>query len=165
MVRIRWEKHFRDSSSFYFGLQFSESKIVVKKAAKIFKRFYFIYLISFLLPVIFLKQITIKVEKNTAEIINNFLVFTTVLGIIYMIFIIINTIQSRVKSTYRFILKTQYIGLLFLVLIAFNGGVFSDKGEMNPIFTGFSCGGFTLVFIYHYFYKKHKDAITKYKIS
>ena len=38
---LKWEKHFKETSSFYLGFHYSESKIVIKKAIKVFKPFYF----------------------------------------------------------------------------------------------------------------------------
>ena len=70
---LKWEKYFKETSSFYFGLQYSESKIVVKKAIKIFKPFYFLYLVAFTLPFAFLKLVPIQVAENTANFMNSFL--------------------------------------------------------------------------------------------
>jgi hypothetical protein len=43
-------------------------------------------------------------------------------------------------------------------------GVFKENGELNPVFTGFVCGGYAVVYICHYFYKKHEVEVSKYKI-
>ena len=164
MVRVRWEIHFKETSSFYLGLHYSESKIVVKKAIKIFKPFYFLYLAAYILPVAFLKLVPIQVAENTVDFINNFLFSFSASLLCYMIFIFVKTVRSKVKTTYRFILKTQYFGLFFIILGVFFGAIFNDEGEMNPAFTGFTSGGFAVAFICHYFYKKHLEAIKKYKI-
>ena len=164
MVRVRWEIHFKETSSFYLGLHYSESKIVVKKAIKIFKPFYFLYLAAYILPVAFLKLVPIQVAENTVDFINNFLFSFSASLLCYMIFIFVKTVRSKVKTTYRFILKTQYFGLFFIILGVFFGAIFNDEGEMNPVFTGFTCGGFAVAFICHHFYKKHLEAIKKYKI-
>jgi len=71
--------------------------------------------------------------------------------------------RSKVKTTYRFILKTQYGGLVLLIM-GLAIGVIKENGEVNPFFTGFTCGGFAVAFICHYFYKKHLEAVKKYKI-
>ena len=160
---LKWEKHFKETSSFYFGLQYSESKIVVKKAIKIFKPFYFLYLVAFTLPFAFLKLVPIQVAENTANFINSFLFSFAASLLCYMIFIFVKTVRSKAKTTYRFILKTQYFGLVLLIMGA-TMGVFKENGEMNPVFTGFICGGFAIFYICHHFYKKHFEAIKKYKI-
>jgi hypothetical protein len=72
--------------------------------------------------------------------------------------------QTKVKTTYRFILKTQYLGVIFLILPLLMGNSFTDKGNLNPAFTGFLFGGFAVTYICHHFYKKHLEAIKKYKI-
>ncbi|EAR13564.1 hypothetical protein PI23P_03682 [Polaribacter irgensii 23-P] len=160
---LKWEKHFKETSSFYLGFHYSESKIVVKKAIKMFKPFYFLYLAAYILPVIFLKLVPIQIAIAFAESINSLLFCTSLVMLSYLVFIFFKTVNSKVKTTYRFILKTQYLGLVLLITGA-TMGVFRENGEMNPVFTGFICGGFAIVFICHHFYKKHIEAIKKCKI-
>jgi hypothetical protein len=162
---LKWEKYFKETSSFYFGFQYHESKIVVKKAIKIFKPFYFLYLAAYFLPVAFLNLVPIKVAEETADFINGFLVSSAAILLAYLLMIVIKTKQSKVKTTYRFILKTQYLSVVLLVLGVFLGTVFNDEGEMNAVFTGFTSGGFAVVFICHYFFKKHEEALNTYRIS
>jgi hypothetical protein len=164
LVKLRWETHFRDTSSFFFGLQYSESKIVVKKAIKIFKPFYFIYLAAYFLPVIILKTFSFDFSKNTQDFLNGFLFYSASIALLYMIFIIVKTIQTEVKTTYRFILKTQYLGVIFLILSLLMENSFTDKGNPNAILIGFLFGGFAVTYNCHHFYKKHLEAIKKYKI-
>jgi hypothetical protein len=163
MTILKWEKHFKETSSFFFGMLYSESKIVVQKAVKLFKPFYFVYLASYFLPTIFLKLVPLKFTAGFVDFINGFLISFSLVMMVYMFFIIIKTIKSKMKTTYRFILKTQYFGLILLIM-GLAVGVFNENGEMNPVFTGFVCGGFSVVFICHHFYKKHLKAIQKYKI-
>ena len=160
---LKWEKHFKESSSFYFGFQYHESKIVVKKAIKMFRPFYFLYLAVYILPFAFLKLVPIKVAEDIASFINSFLVSSASILLAYLFIIFIKTKRSKVKTTYRFIIKTQYLSLVLLVLGVFLGAVFNDEGEMNAVYTGFTSGGFAVVFTCYYFYKKHKEAIKKYK--
>ncbi|MFQ3180578.1 MAG: hypothetical protein ACI9Z4_000159 [Polaribacter sp.] len=164
LVKLRWERHFKDTSSFFFGLQYSESKIVVKKAVKMFKPFYFIYLTAYFLPVIILKTFSFDFSKNTQDFLNGFLFYSASIAFLYMIFIIVKTIQTKVKTTYRFILKTQYLGIIFLILSLLMENSFTDKGNPNAILIGFLFGGFAVTYICHHFYKKHLEAIKKYKI-
>ena len=161
---LKWEKYFKETSSFYFGLHYHESKIVVKKAIKMFRPFYFLYLAVYILPVAFLKLVPIKVAEETASFINGFLVSSASILLAYLFIIVIKTKLSKVKTTYRFIIKTQYLSVVLLVLGVFLGAVFNDEGEMNAVSTGFTSGGFAVVFICHYFFKKHEEAIKKYKI-
>jgi hypothetical protein len=161
---LKWKKYFEETSSFYFGFSYSESKIVVKKAIKMFKPFYFIYLAAYFLPVAFLKLVPIKVAEDTASFINGFLVSYASILLTYLFIIVIKAKQSKVKTTYRFILKTQYLSVVLLVLGVFLGPIFNDEGEMNAAFTGFTSVGFAVVFICHYFYKKHEEAIHLYKV-
>jgi hypothetical protein len=164
MTLLKWDKYFKETSSFFFGMMYSESKIVVEKAVKMFKPFYFIYLAAYILPAAFLKLVPLQFDKSFVNFINGFLLTIAVSAIIYVLFMMIKTKVTKVKTTYRFILKTQYFGLILLIM-GIAVGVFNENGEMNPVFTGFVCGGFAVVFICHHFYKKHKEVVQQYKIS
>jgi len=83
---LKWEKYFKETSSFYLGRYYTESKIVVKKAIKIFKPFCFLYLAAYILPVAFLKLVPIQVAENTADFINNFLFSFAASLLCYMFF-------------------------------------------------------------------------------
>jgi hypothetical protein len=162
---LKWDKHFSDTSSFYFGLQYSESRIVVKKAIKIFKPFFFLYMAAYFSPIVIFTKFSIVFKESTSYFLNGFLNSITSIFIVYLIFIIVKVLKSKVKTTYRFILKTQYLGLFFLIVPLFMGNHFNDEGALIPFLIGFQCAGFAVTYICHYFYKKHKDAIKKYKIS
>lgn len=164
MVKIRWEKYFRETTSFYFGMFYSNSKIIINKVKKIFKPFYFLYLTAYFLPFIFLKLTPIAFSERMVNFINGFLFSFSAILFLYMAFIMVKTMQYNVKTTYSFIMKTQYFGLILLIM-GLAVGVFSENGELNPVFTGFVCGGYVVVFICHHFYKKHIAAIEKYKIA
>ena len=165
MTKIRWEKHFRETSSFYFGIQYSESKIVVKKAIKIFKPFFFLYLTAYVLPIIITTNFSITFSKNTIDFINTSLNTLNIVFLFYSIFIFIKVLNTKVKTTYRFILKTQYAGILFLLISLLKGNYFNDDGSIIPFLISFQIAGFAVTYICSYFYKKHKEAIKKYKIS
>jgi len=165
MTTIKWERHFTQRSSFYFGMLYSESKIVVDKAVKEFRSYYFLYLAAYLLPMFFLKNSSIPFQEQEANLINNLLLSVTFLALIYMIYIIIKTQLSKQKSTYRFILKTQYIAVVFLIIPLLLGGFLDLKGQLSSIFMSFMSGGVMVTYICHHFYKKHQAVVGKYKIS
>jgi hypothetical protein len=162
---LKWDQHFKDTSSFYFGLQYHESNIVVKKAIKMFRPFFFLYFSAYILPQLFLKNVSIVFSKNTIYLVNGFLNLITAVFLIYLIFIIIKVIKTKVKTTYRFILRTQYFALFFLVLPLFMGNHFNEERTLIPFLIGFQSAGFTVAYICHYFFKKHKEAINTYRIS
>ena len=164
MMVLKWDTHFRDTSSFFFGLMYSNSKIVVKKAVKLFKPFYFLYIAAYFLPVAFLKLFPVTFSESIVNFINGFLLSFSIVMLGYMLFIFIKTRMTKVKTTYRFILSTQYFGLILLIM-GLSVGVFKDDGMLNPVFTGFVCGGYAVVYICHYFYKKHIEEVQKYKIQ
>ena len=165
ITTLKWEKHFTERSSFYFGMLYSESKIVVNKAVKEFRTFYFLYLAAYLLPLFFLKNFTTSVQENTVHLINTILVSATFLALIYMVFIIVKTKLTKQKSTYRFILKTQYVAIIFLIIPLLLGSFLDHKGQISSIFMAFISAGFMVTYICHHFYKKHQAVVEKYKIS
>jgi hypothetical protein len=162
---LKWNTHFKDTSSFFFGFQYSESKIVVKNAVKMFKPFYLLYLVAYILPMIIFTNISIIFPRNTIDFLNGFLNSISAVFFCYLIYIIIKVIKSKVKTTYRFILKTQYLGIIFLILPLFMRNHFNDNGSLIPFLISFQSAGFAVTYICHYFFKKHEEAIKKYKIS
>jgi len=161
---LKWDKHFKDTSSFFFGFQYSESKIVVKNAVKIFKPFYFLYLIAYFLPVLFFTKVPIIFSESVLGFINGFLKALNISFLVYMIFIIVKVIKSKVKTTYSFILKTQYLSIVFLLIPLLTGNYFNEDRSFIPFLISFQSAGFAVTYICSYFYKKHQEAIQKYKI-
>jgi hypothetical protein len=122
-------------------------------------------LAAYLLPILILKNFSFVFSKTSIDFFNGFLNALAISFLMYMIFMIVKVITSKVKTTYRFILKTQYLGVIFLIIPLLMGNHFNNQGELNPVFTGFLFGGFAVTYICHHFYKKHEEAINKYKIS
>lgn len=162
---LKWDTHFKETASFYFGLQYSESKIVVKNAIKLFKPFYFLYMAAYILPVVIFSYFSVIFSKNTIQFLNESLNLINIIFLIYNLFIIIKVIQTKVKTTYRFILKTQYAAIIFLVINFLMKNHFNEDGNLVPFLIGFQSAGFAVTYICHYFFKKHLEAIKKYKIS
>lgn len=163
-IVLKWNKHFKDTSSFFFGLQYSESKIVVKNAVKIFKPFYFLYLTAYLLPMLFFTKVSIVFSESMVDFINGFLNALNISFLVYMIFIVVKVIKAKVKTTYSFILKTQYLSIVFLLIPLFTGNYFNDDRSFIPFLISFQSAGFAVTYICSYFYKKHQEAIKKYII-
>lgn len=164
MVRIRWEKHFRETSSFYFGVLYSESKIVINKASKIFKPYYFLYMLAYFLPFIGVKLIPFQQNQSIANFVNGFLFSTSLVAVLYLLIVFYKVHKTRVKTTYSFIIKTQYFAVLFFVLGLLFGGFLNSTGQINAIALGVSCAGFAATFSCHSFYKKHIEVIETFKM-
>ncbi|MGJ8760165.1 MAG: hypothetical protein ACSHXA_06445 [Polaribacter sp.] len=162
---LKWDKHFDETASFYFGLMYHEPSILVKNASKIFKPFYFWYLTACFLPMLIFTNFKIVFPN----LLNQLLYAISVFCLIYLLFIIVKNIRSNIKTTYSYILKTQYYIIfnliMFLSYSLLKLNYFNDEGNINGVFLGFHIAGFAVTYICHYFYKKHKETIKKYKIS
>ncbi len=163
LTKQKWNRHFRSSSSIFLGLQYSSSKIVVKKAVKEFRPFYLLYIVSYFLPFIVFKNVSVAFNEKAMYFINAFFRITTLLALLYLVFIIYKVMRSKEKTTYRFILKTQYLGIFFLIIAQIVTDYFDKSGNINGIFVGFSCAGLATTYICNYFYKKHFAEILKNK--
>ena len=159
MVALKWERHFKEASSLYFGIQYSQTKIVLEKAVKMFRPFFFVYLSAYFLPVLILKNFPIVFSEKTIDFLN--LLFNSIasLSLIYFIFMIVRGVISKVKTTYRFILKTQYLAIIFLIIPLLSGSLFNDQGNLNAVFTGFLFAGLSVTYTCHYFLRKHNETV------
>lgn len=162
MVALKWKDDFKMTSSFYFGIQYSESKIVIKKAIKQFRFYFLLYVVSYVLPIISLKKSDITFSEDFVNFANGFLMSFILCMLVYVLYIFIKVKQSKVKTTASFVLRTQYFGLIFLI-ISLLVGVFEKDGSLNSAMTSFTFAGFALVFICYRFYKKHLTIISNYK--
>ena len=164
MTVLKWNKHFEETNSLYFGIIYNEPKLVIKKAIKQFKGYFLLYFTLYILPVLFLRSSEIKVDASFSNFINGFVLSTSLAGCGYVIYIAFKVISLKVKTTYSFILKTQYTGA-FLLLIGAFVGVFDNNHYLNNVFLGFVLAGYAVVFICNHFYAKHRAIIEKYKLS
>jgi len=104
MVALKWERHFKEASSLYFGIQYSQTKIVLEKAVKMFRPFFFVYLSAYFLPVLILKNFPIVFSEKTIDFLN--LLFNSIasLSLIYFIFMIVRggNIESKNHLSFYF---------------------------------------------------------------
>ncbi|MDG1528861.1 MAG: hypothetical protein P8I51_07660 [Polaribacter sp.] len=163
LTKQKWSKHFRSSSSIFLGLQFSTSKVVLKKAVKEFRSFYVLYIISCILPFVIFRNVLVDFTENTISYVNSFLKISTFLALLYFVYIIFKVSFSKEKTTYSFILKTQYLGISLLFVSQFFTSYFDNLGKINIAFICFSCAGFATTYTCHHFYKKHLLEIAKNK--
>ncbi|APZ45753.1 hypothetical protein BW723_05335 [Polaribacter reichenbachii] len=164
-VTDKWNKHLKDTSSFYFGIMFSAPKMVINKAKKSFRKWFFILFIALIIPQFLLESITFSLSDSLISVLN--LCFQIVSTICFIILLTLVILKKRIKtkSTYSFILKTQGWNLVYFPLTMFNSVFLKSEGGLNPFSVGLLTAFISIVFCYFHFYKKHKEAIKKYKIS
>ena len=164
-VTDKWNKHLKDKSSFYFGIMYSAPKIVIEKAKKYYKRWFYLSFFSYLVPSIIIGKLNIILSSSVENALNYVFYAIAFICLSIFVYLFINKDTKTVKSTYSFVLKTQSIGLLFGFIILFSLRFLSEKGVLNSFNISFLSVFIFQLFCYFSFYKKHKEAIKKHKIS
>ena len=167
MVTNSWKKHIKETSSFYFGMYYTAPKMVVEKAKKSFKKFYFMYLSAYFFPLIFVQYLKVPVVIDVINAIFPLIQIIGVCATFFFIFLMIKKWKSKEKTTYSFILRTQTASLVFGLLISFKF-LFTntvDNVSTNAIWIAFNFAFLTSSYIYYTFYNKHIEALKTYKIS
>tara|TARA_B110000261_G_scaffold93880_1_gene106486 strand:+ start:158 stop:826 length:669 start_codon:yes stop_codon:yes gene_type:complete len=161
---VKWNKHLIKESSFYFGLTYSLPKIVLEKAKKVFKKWYFFSLLLYFIPYILLDNVNIIFSENEIKELNVFLQTLTVCTLIAFFCLLIVKFKEKNKTTYSFILKTLswnfIIGFFVLFLNYFN-----KEGDLQKYPISFLSIFIFTTYSYFYFYKKHLEAVKKHKTS
>ena len=91
-TKYKWNKHFRSSSSIYFGFHYSQPKIILKKAINEFRPFYFLYLLAYFIPLIIATQFEFTATKTVQFFFNTFYKVLSFASLIYMIFLFLDTV-------------------------------------------------------------------------
>jgi hypothetical protein len=161
IVTKKWNKDFVQTFSLYFGVTHCAPKIVIQKAKTNFKNHSFIFLASYFIPLLILVNLDIHFSKNSIEY-SNF-IFRGI-GIISGLFFLLTyykKFKSKVETTYSFILKTQAPVLLLFILPICNINYFLKNGEIDGILVGLLTTLVCSAITTNYFYKKHKETISK----
>ncbi len=165
MAKMRWKKHLRKKTSFYFGIYYANFSIVLHKAVKLFKPFFFMYLASYFLPLVLIKYTNPVFSKAMVNTGNIMLQSLAILGTLYVLFLFLRIRQIKYKTTYSFVLQTQLLGgFIFLPVTAIFAGILKPTGVLSSTFTSFFIAGLSIVFICHYFYKKHVNELKKLRL-
>lgn len=160
-VTDKWNKQLKETTSMFFGLGFSAPKLVIQKAKKVYWKQYILLFTSYFLPFSLLNHFNLKIQNSTEF--NFFFILKGILILFFLAFIyMIFSRNSKIKTTYGFILKSQSLGAItsLIVLLIF----FSELKELDGISIGMFCSFIFMTFSYFIFYKKHKEAIKKYKV-
>lgn len=160
-IKVKWSPQLKDTFSYLFGVGYTAPKIIIQKAKKIYWKFIMALLGSYFLPFAVLTEANFLV-KNPSE--TDY--YPYIQGFLCLIFIIFTILSSnkttQPKSTYGFILKTLKLNLLVGLIVLLTA--FSDAQEMNGIHIGMYFSFIVSVYIYYYFFRKHRKAVESYKI-
>jgi len=163
MVTKKWNRHFRKTSSFYFGITYTAPKMVIDKAKENFKKHYFMMLIAYFIPLIIFEQMNHQFSGDFQLYFNDAFQFLVLLSTLYIIYVQSINFKNNRKTTYSFIIKTQAPSIFLCLFLFLGGDFFSKDGTFNGIMIGMGVALFYLAYVSHYFYKKHVAAISKYK--
>lgn len=164
-ITDKWNKHLKETSSFYFGIMHSAPKIILEKAKKYYKKWFFLSLLSYLIPLILIDNLNIIISTKIENIINVGFYSIVLICLLAFAYLFVNKDSKKVKTTYSFVLKTQSLGFFIGFLILFGLRFLSENGVLNSFNVGFLSIYILNLFCYFHFYKKHKEAIQQYKIS
>jgi hypothetical protein len=163
-VTDTWNKHLIKESSFYFGLTYSLPKIVLDKAKKVYKKWFFLSVLVYLIPYILLDHLKITFSQNAIDDLNVFLQILTVCTLMVFFRLLIIKYKEKNKTSFSFILKTLswnfFIG--FIVLFYLN---FSAQDDLQRLAISFLAAFIFMTYSYFHFYKKHLEAVKKHKIG
>lgn len=166
LVTNSWKRHTKETSSFYFGMYYAAPKMVIEKAKKSFKKFYFIYLSAYFFSLIFVQYLKVPIVIDAINMVFPFVQLLGVCATFFFIFLMIKKWKTKEKSTYSFILKTQTASLVFGIIITCKF-LFTENNEAstNAIWIAFNFAFLISTYIYYTFYKKHIETLKTYKIS
>ncbi|MFY9243793.1 MAG: hypothetical protein WAO74_12285 [Polaribacter sp.] len=166
-VTNSWRKHIRETSSFYFGLYYSAPKLVIEKAKKSFKKFYFLYMSAYFFPLIFIQYLKVPFIINIINTIFPLIQTIGVFATFFFVFLMIKKWKTKEKTTYSFVLRTQTASLAFGVIITFKFLFTKSNYDLstNAIWIAFTFAFLISTYIYYIFYQKHLEALKTYKIS
>jgi hypothetical protein len=163
-VTNTWNKQLRKESSLYFGLTYSLPKIVLDKAKKVYKKWFFLSVLVYLIPYILLDHLKITFSQNAKDDLNVFLQILTVCTLMVFFRLLIIKYKEKNKTSFSFILKTLswnfFIG--FIVLFYLN---FSAQDDLQRLAISFLAAFIFMTYSYFHFYKKHLEAVKKHKIG
>ncbi|WP_158840031.1 hypothetical protein [Polaribacter sp. L3A8] len=162
-VTGKWDAHLKETSSWYFGVGFSAPKIILEKAKKSFKKWFFLMPVPYLLSYFLINKMDFIYSENIENGLNLVFQIVTILTVVLFLFLMIS--KNKKRTTYSFILKTQSLNLLLGAILLIDFDFFNREGYLNPFQVGLLFSFVFGTFIYYRFYKKHQEAIKKYKIS
>ncbi|QTE21559.1 hypothetical protein [Polaribacter cellanae] len=164
-VTDKWNTHLKETSSWFFGIAHSAPKIIIDKAKKLFKKWFFILPAVYFMISFFNYKLNIIFSKNIENVINLFFQITSVFCFVLYVIVLILISRSKEKTTYRFIFKTQNLNLLIGTMILLDFNFFNNDGSLSLSLIGLLFAFILSTFMCFHFYRKHKEAVKKYKIS
>ena len=163
-VTVKWNKHLIQESSFYFGLSYALPKIVLNNAKKVYKKWFFLSVMAYLIPYVLFDQVHLSFSQNSINDLNIFLQILTACTLMVFFGLLILKLKEKNKTTFSFILKTLSwnfgVGLIVLSL-----NHFDTQGDLNRFSISLLSVFIFSAYSYFHFYKKHLEAVKKYKVS
>ena len=162
---LKWNRILQKDVNFiYFGSLFYAPRIVINKAKKIYKFYFFGYLAVYFLPLLLFKKFTPVFNDNFITYFD-----TTVYLLLYVALVVFNFIWLKIffgkyKTTYSFIIKTFLFMNVFLIIPLIDKTFFTNEGKLTFIFVSFASTFLYITTISLLFYSKHLKSLKKYKM-
>ncbi|KGL62570.1 hypothetical protein [Polaribacter sp. Hel1_85] len=162
-VTDKWNVHLKHSSSYMFGTMFSVPKIVLKKAKKRFSKWFFIPFLIFFATYFLVEKSSYFLSENILDEFNMLFQFLSVSSFIVFVTLFLLKHKLKTSTTYSFILNTQSLNLFMALIILFDYNYINRDGTLDSIQVSILLCYIYSTYTYFHFYKKHKEAIKKYK--
>ena len=162
---LKWDSQLKQSSSWLFGIGYAAPKLIIRKAKKLFLKWFILLPIFGITPFLLLDKVNLILPKNIIDSFNLSFQIMTILCSLFFTYFLLAEVKNKTKTTYRFILNSQKINYLFGIFLFFDFDFINNQGVVNNYQIGLLFIYVLSAVTYFYFLKKHKKAIKKYQIS
>ena len=164
-VTDKWNSQLKETSSYIFGLTYSGPKMVINKAKKTYKKWFFIFLLAFIVPSVFVDRLNFSFSESFINGTNLLIQVVSFVCFIILLYLVISKYRIKTKTTYSFVLKTQAWNLIYFPMLMLNSVFLKKQNTLSSLNLGLTFAFISVVCCYYFYFKKHKEAIKKYKIS
>jgi hypothetical protein len=164
-VTNKWNKQLKHSSSYMFGAVFSVPKIVLEKAKKVYTKWYYTLFPILLVTYILVEKSSDILSETAKNGLNMVFQISSICSLIIFLILFILKFKNKTSTTYRFILNTQSLSLFITFILLFDFSYINNAGNLDSIQVAMLIAFIYSTISYFHFYKKHKEAIKKYKIA
>jgi len=163
---LKWNKSFRKTSNaFYFSNFYSAPKMVLSKAIKNFKWYFFTYLLFYFSIALSTKYFTFSINENSILFLNTVIKYLVIISLAAFIYLQTIIHFSKIKSTFGFIIKNHVFHGVFLLIPLLTNDYFKPNKSTLNLSLAWALIGIYIVIILFIFYKKHLKIVSKFSLE